>query len=162
MASHATVAGAGVVPVLAGARGRAATRSSAVKVNAARGAVAARPVSLPASAGARLGNAEQRVRVRFAYAPGAVRASVRVYAENGTLDPAEVRPAPRLARRTLANVEKRAPRVSARRAPRAAPASRVAPSNPTKLRLDALRDTWSLFSEEEKIRAPLPSSPFTR
>ena len=91
MASHATVAGAGVVPVLAGARGRAATRSSAVKVNAARGAVAARPVSLPASAGARLGNAEQRVRVRFAYAPGAVRASVRVYAENGTLDPAEVR-----------------------------------------------------------------------
>jgi len=156
MASHATVAGAGVVPVLAGARGRAATRSSAVKVNAARGAVAARPVSLPASAGARLGNAEQRVRVRFAYAPGAVRASVRVYAENGTLDPAEVRPAPRLARRTLANVEKRAPRVPARRAPRAAPASRVAPSNPTKLRLDALRDTWSLFSEEEKIRPPPP------
>ena len=36
MASHATVAGAGVVPVLAGARRRAATRSSAVKVNAAR------------------------------------------------------------------------------------------------------------------------------
>ena len=44
MASHATVAGAGVVPVLAGARGRAATRSSAVKVNAARGAVAASDV----------------------------------------------------------------------------------------------------------------------
>lgn len=89
MASHAAVAGVGVVPVVAAARGTGVTRS-ALSPSAARGVVAAVPVSLPRSAVSGVGNAD-RVRVRFAYAPGAVRASVKVYAESGTLDASEVR-----------------------------------------------------------------------
>lgn len=87
MASHAAVAGVGVVPVVAAARGTGVTRS-ALSPSAARGVVAAVPVSLPRSAVSGVGNAD-RVRVRFAYAPGAVRASVKVYAESGTLDASE-------------------------------------------------------------------------
>jgi hypothetical protein len=77
MASHAAVAGVGVVPVVAAARGPGVTRS-------------ALSPSLPRPAVSGVGNAD-RVRVRFAYAPGAVRASVKVYAESGTLDASEVR-----------------------------------------------------------------------
>ena len=77
----------GVMPVVAGARGRATARTTTAKATASRAVAGVRPAGLARVSG----SGEQRVTVRFAYGPGAIRASVKVCAESSTMDPAEVR-----------------------------------------------------------------------
>lgn len=75
----------GVMPVVAAARGRATARNTTTKATASRAVAGVRPAGLARVSG----SGEQRVTVRFAYGPGAIRASVKVCAESSTMDPAE-------------------------------------------------------------------------
>ena len=77
----------GVMPVVAAARGRATACTTTTKATASRTGAGVRPAGLARVSG----TGEQRVTVRFAYGPGAIRASVKVCAESSTMDPAEVR-----------------------------------------------------------------------
>ena len=114
MASHATVAGRGRPRPRR--RAVAPTRSSAVKVNAARGAVAARPSASPP--GRRQARCGQRASAAYARAPSVRPSGCTPRTARST--PPRC-PAQRLARRT-SRTSKSAPRVPARRAPRATPA----------------------------------------
>ena len=161
MASHATVAGAGVGPVRAGARGRPATRSSAVKVNAARGAVAARPVSLPASAGARLGmwssafaSASRTPRAPSVRPSGCTPRTARstpprCAPPNDSHEEPSRTSSARRASPPVARLARRPPRASRRQTPRNCGSTRFV--------------TPGVFSpRRKKFAPPLPSSPFTR
>ena len=75
----------GVMPVVAAARGRATACTTTTKATASRTVAGVRPAGLARVSG----TGEQRVTVRFAYGPGAIRASVKVCAESSTMDPAE-------------------------------------------------------------------------
>ena len=66
----------GVMPVVAAARGRATARNTTTKATASRAVAGVRPAGLARVSG----SGEQRVTVRFAYGPGAIRASVKVCA----------------------------------------------------------------------------------
>jgi len=111
----------GVMPVVAGARGRATARTTTAKATASRAVAGVRPAGLARVSG----SGEQRVTVRFAYGPGAIRASVKVCAESSTMDPAEVRRARNLdaSAPNLFTGAMRAGRVASR-ASRAAPRRR--------------------------------------
>ena len=123
----------GVMPVVAAARGRATARNTTTKATASRAVAGVRPAGLARVSG----SGEQRVTVRFAYGPGAIRASVKVCAESSTMDPAEVRHARNLDASALILLTRatRAGRVASR-ASRAAPRRRK-----PQLRLRPLCDT---------------------
>jgi hypothetical protein len=145
----ASAAAMGVMPVVAAARGRATARNTTTKATASRAVAGVRPAGLARVSG----SGEQRVTVRFAYGPGAIRASVKVCAESSTMDPAEVRHARNLDASALILLTRatRAGRVASR-ASRAAPRRRK-----PQLRLRPLCDTCGVSLVSPAPRSPPPT-----
>ena len=144
----------GVMPVVAAARGRATARSTTTKATASRAVAGVRPAGLARVSG----SGEQRVTVRFAYGPGAIRASVKVCAESSTMDPAEVRHARNLdaSAPILLTRATRSGRVASR-ASRAAPRRRK-----PQLRLRPLCDTCGVSLWDSRcIPPPFPRARFS-